>query len=87
MKRKSLSLSKENENLKRFAKKIKSRKYFRKISLLIIEKILKKGDIVEFNKGEVLVTNKKSNYPQLIILLKGSLVVTSKKTIILSILF
>ena len=83
MKRKSLSLSKENQNLKRFAKKIKSRKYFRKISLFIIEKILKKGDIVEFNKGELIVTNKKRNYPQLIILLKGSLVVTSEKTIIM----
>jgi len=83
MKKKSLSLSKEKENIKQFAKKIKSGKYFKKISIFILENILKKGELVDLNKGELLFKNKKNNCHELVILLKGSLVLTSEKTIIL----
>ena len=77
MHRKSLSTIKNPKDLDRFAKKIKSSQYFRKISLFILVKMLSKGELLTLSEGEIIIQENESHEPELIILLEGSLIVTS----------
>jgi len=77
MQRKSLPTFINPKDLERFAKKIKSSRYFRKISIFILVEMLSKGEFLNLSKGEYLIQENESNNPELIILLEGSLIVTS----------
>ena len=78
MKRKSLSPTKDNRVIDKFAKKIKTGRYFRKISLSLIKEMLIQGEYVNLNAEEFLIQESNSKPPELIVLLEGSLAVTSK---------
>ena len=78
MQRKSLSSPKENPDLDKFAKIIKSCRYFRKISLALLKEMLRQGEFVTLKAEEYLIMENHSKPPELIVLLEGSLAVTSK---------
>ncbi len=77
MQRKSLSSLKDRKHIERFAKKIKSGRYFRKISLFILVEMLSKGELLTLHEEELLFNEENNNNLELIILLEGSLLVTS----------
>ena len=83
MQRKSPSPSKEYRDLDKFVGIIKSSRYFRNISLDNLKEMLCQGEFVSLKAGEYLMHEIQSKPPELIILLEGSLVVTSKKHFIM----
>ena len=83
MQRKLPFLSNENRDLDKFARIIKSSHYFRNISLDNLKEILCQGEFVSLRDGEYLMQDKQVKPPELIILLEGSLVVTSKNHFIM----
>ena len=83
MQRDSLSSLNDSRDLELFAKKIKSGRYFQKISLFLIKEMLKHGDFVALDPDEFIIQGNESNHPGLIVLLEGSLVVTSKDNFIM----
>jgi len=83
MQRQSPSSLKNSLNIELFAKKIQSGKYFRKINLFLIKEMLTQGKFVSLNKEEFLIQEKESNISGLIVLLEGSLIVTSKDDFIM----
>ena len=83
MQRKLPFLSNENRDLDKFARIIKSSHYFRKISLDNLKTMLCQGEFFSLKAGEYLIHEKQFKYPELIILLEGSLAVTSKKNFIM----
>ena len=78
MQRKTLSSPKENLDLDKLAGIIKSCRYFRKISLALLKEMLRQGEFVTLKAEEFLLQEKHSKPPELIVLLEGSLAVTSK---------
>ncbi|MDC0224753.1 diguanylate cyclase [Deltaproteobacteria bacterium] len=78
MQRKSPSQSKEIYDSDKFVRIIKSSRYFRNISLDNLKEILYQGEFVSLRDGDYLMHDKQFKPPELIILLEGSLVVTSK---------
>ena len=78
MQRKTLSSPKENPDLDKFAGIIKSCRYFRKISLALLKEMLRQGEFVTLKAEEFLLQENHSKPPELIVLLEGSLAVTSK---------
>jgi len=78
MQRTSLSSLNDRKDLERFAKKIKSGRYFRKISLFILVEMLSKGEFLTLSEKEFLTQENESNNSELIILLEGSLLITSE---------
>ena len=83
MQRKSPSQSKEIYDSDKFVRIIKSSRYFRNISLDNLKEILCQGEFVSLRDGEYLMYDKQFKPPELIILLEGSLVVTSKNHFIM----
>ena len=83
MQRKSPSQSKESYDSDKFVRIIKSSRYFRNISLDNLKEILCQGEFVSLRDGEYLMHDKHFKPPELIILLEGSLVVTSKNHFIM----
>ena len=83
MHRKSPSQSKESYDSDKFVRIIKSSRYFRNISLDNLKEILCQGEFVSLRDGEYLMHDKQFKPPELIILLEGSLVVTSKNHFIM----
>ena len=77
MQRKTLSSPKENPDLDKFAGIIKSCRYFRKISLALLKEMLRQGEFVTLKAEEFLLQENHSKPPELIVLLEGSLAVTS----------
>ena len=83
MQRKSLSSPKENPDLDKFAEIIKSCRYFKKISLSLLKEMLRQGEFVTLKAEEYLMHENHSKPPELIVLLEGSLAVTSKNHFIM----
>ena len=77
MQRKTLSAPNENPDLDKFAGIIKSSRYFRKISLALLKEMLRQGEFVTLKAEEFLLQENHSKPPELIVLLEGSLAVTS----------
>ena len=77
MQRKTLSSPNENPDLDKFAGIIKSSRYFRKISLALLKEMLWQGEFVTLKAEEFLLQENHSKPPELIVLLEGSLAVTS----------
>jgi CRP-like cAMP-binding protein len=77
MQRKILSSPNENPDLDKFAGIIKSSRYFRKISLALLKEMLRQGEFVTLKAEEFLLQENHSKPPELIVLLEGSLAVTS----------
>jgi diguanylate cyclase (GGDEF)-like protein len=77
MQRKTLSSPNENPDLDKFAGIIKSSRYFRKISLALLKEMLRQGEFVTLKAEEFLLQENHSKPPELIVLLEGSLAVTS----------
>ena len=77
MQRKTLSSPNENPDLDKFAGIIKSSRYFRKISLALLKEMLRQGEFVTLKAEEILLQENHSKPPELIVLLEGSLAVTS----------
>jgi len=77
MQRKTLSSPKDNLDLDKFAGIIKSSRYFRKISLALLKEMLRQGEFVTLKAEEFLLQENHSKPPELIVLLEGSLAVTS----------
>ena len=78
MQRKSLSSPGESPDLDRYAEIIKSGRYFRKISLVPLKGMLRHGEFVTLNAEEYLIRENHTKPPELIVLLEGSLAVTSQ---------
>jgi diguanylate cyclase (GGDEF)-like protein len=83
MQRKTLSSPKENMDLDKFAGIIKSCRYFRKISLALLKEMLRQGEFVTLKAEEFLLQENHSKPPELIVLLEGSLAVTSMDHLIM----
>ena len=83
MQRKSLSSPKENPDLDKFAEIIKSCRYFNKISMSLLKEMLRQGEFVTLKAEEYLMYENHSKPPELIVLLEGSLAVTSKNHFIM----
>ena len=83
MQRKSLSSPKDNPDLDKFAEIIKSCRYFKKISLSLLKEMLRQGEFVTLKAEEYLMHENHSKPPELIVLLEGSLAVTSKNHFIM----
>jgi len=83
MQRKSLSSPKENPDLDKFAEIIKSCRYFNKISMSLLKEMLRQGEFVTLKAEEYLMHENHSKPPELIVLLEGSLAVTSKNHFIM----
>ena len=77
MQRKTLSAPNENPDLDKFAGIIKSSRYFRKINLALLKEMLRQGEFVTLKAEEFLLQENHSKPPELIVLLEGSLAVTS----------
>lgn len=83
MQRKTLSSPKENPDLDKFAEIIKSCRYFKKISLSLLKEMLRQGEFVTLKAEEYIMHENHSKPPELIVLLEGSLAVTSKNHFIM----
>ena len=83
MQRKPLSSPKGNPDLDKFAKIIKSCRYFHKISLALLKEMLRQGEFVTLKAEEFLIRENHAKPPELIVLLEGSLAVTSKEHFIM----
>ncbi len=78
MQRKSLSSTMNSSDLEHYADIIKSGRYFRKISKSLLKGMLRHGEFVSLDAEEYLIRKEHTNPPELIVLLEGSLVVTSQ---------
>ena len=83
MQRKSLSSPKNEKELNLVTETIKSGRYFRKISLSYLKKMLRQGELVSLNAEEYLIREDHPKPPELIVLLEGSLAVTSQSLFIM----
>ena len=77
MKRKTLALTISSSELDHYAGKIRSGRYFRKISSYHIKEMLLHSELITLNADEYLFRKDQSNSQELIVLLEGSLLVTS----------
>ena len=78
MQRKPLSFPKSSPELDHYADIIRSGRYFRKISKSHLKEMLRQSELITLNTDEFLIRKEHSNSPELIVLLEGSLVVTSE---------
>jgi len=78
MQRKPLSFPKSSPELDHYADIIRSGRYFRKISKSHLKEILRQSELITLNADEFLIRKEHSKSPELIILLEGSLAVTSE---------
>ncbi len=83
MQRKSLSSLKDHSVLDSCAETIKSGRYFQKISLTLIKEMLRQGEIVTLDAEEYILQEEHPKPPELIVLLEGSLAVTSQENFIM----
>ena len=77
MQRKPLSFPKSSTELDYYADIISSGRYFRKISKSHLKEMLRQSDLITLNVDEYLVHKDQNKPPELIVLLEGSLAVTS----------
>ena len=78
MQRKPLSFPKSSPELDHYADIIRSGRYFRKISKSHLKEMLRQSELIVLNADEYLIRKDHSNSPDLIVLLEGSLAVTSE---------
>ena len=78
MQRKPLSFPKSSPELDHYADIIRSGRYFRKISKSHLKEMLRQSELITLNADEFLIRKEHSKSPELIILLEGSLTVTSE---------
>ena len=78
MQRKPLSFPKSSPELDHYADIIRSGRYFRKISKSHLKEMLRQSELITLNADEYLIRKDHSNSPDLIVLLEGSLAVTSE---------
>ncbi len=83
MQRKSLSSTMNSSDLEHYADIIKSGRYFRKISKSLLKGMLRHGEFVSLDAEEYLIRKEHTNPPELIVLLEGSLAVTSQGNFIM----
>ena len=83
MQRKSLSSLKDHSVLDRCAETIKSGRYFRKISLTLLKEMLRQGEIVTLDAEEYILQEEHPKPPELIVLLEGSLAISSQEHFIM----
>jgi len=83
MQRKSLSSPKNEKELNLVTEIIKSGRYFNEISLSYLKEMLRQGEIVSLNADEYLIREDHPKPPELIVLLEGSLAVTSQSLFIM----
>ena len=78
MQRKPLSFPKSSKELDHYADIISSGRYFRKINKSHLKEMLRHSELITLNAEEYLIHKDQNNPPELIILLEGSLTVTSE---------
>ena len=83
MQRKPLSFPKSSPELDHYADIISSGRYFRKISKSHLKEMLRQSDLITLNADEYLIRKDQNNPPELIVLLEGSLAVTSEAQFIM----
>ena len=83
MQRKLLSFPKNSSEIDHYAKIIGGGRYFRKISNSHIKEILRYSELITLNADEYLIHKDQSNSPELIVLLEGSLAVSSKRQFVM----
>ena len=83
MQRKSLSSPKNEKELNLVTETIKSGRYFNEISLSYLKEMLRQGELVSLNADEYLIREDHPKPPELIVLLEGSLAVTSQSLFIM----
>ena len=83
MQRKPLSFPKSSTELDHYADIISSGRYFRKISKSHLKEMLRQSDLITLNADEYLIRKDQNNPPELIVLLEGSLAVTSEAQFIM----
>jgi len=83
MQRKSLSSPKNEKELNLVTEIIKSGRYFSVISLSYLKEMLRQGELVSLNADEYLIREDHPKPPELIVLLEGSLAVTSQSLFIM----
>ena len=83
MQRKPLSFPKSSTELDHYADIISSGRYFRKISKFHLKEMLRQSDLITLNADEYLIRKDQNNPPELIVLLEGSLAVTSEAQFIM----
>mgnify|MGYP003298732588 FL=1 len=83
MQRKPLSFPKSSTELDHYAEIISSGRYFRKISKSHLKEMLRQSDLITLNADEYLIRKDQNNPPELIVLLEGSLAVTSEAQFIM----
>ena len=82
MQRKPLSFPKSSPELDHYADIIRSGRYFRKISKSPLKEMLRQSELITLNTDEFLIRKEHSNSPELIVLLEGSLAVTTEGQLI-----
>ena len=83
MQRKPLSLPESYTELDHYAEIISSGRYFRKIKKAHLKEILRQSYLIKLNPDEYLIRKDQNNPPELIVLLEGSLAVTSEAKFIM----
>jgi len=83
MQRKSLSSLKDPSLLDRCAGIIKSGRYFQGISLTLLKEMLHQGEIVTLDAEEYILQEEHPKPPELILLLEGSLAISSQEQFIM----
>ena len=83
MQRSSLSFSKNSSELDHYAEIIGDGRYFRKISKYHIKEMLRHSELITLNADECLIRKDQNNSPELIVLVEGSLSVTSKEQFVM----
>ena len=83
MQRKSLSSPKNEKELNLVTEIIKSGHYFNEISLSYLKEMLRQGELVSLNADEYLMREDHPKPPELLVLLEGSLAVTSQSLFIM----
>ena len=78
MQRKPLYFPTSSPELDHYADIISSGRYFRKISKSHLKEMLRQGDLITLSADEYLIRKDQNNPPELIVLLGGSLAVTSE---------
>ena len=73
----------EDGTLNSYAEIISSGRYFRKISRSHLKEMLRQSDLITMNADEYLIRKDQNNPPELIVLLEGSLAVTSEAQFIM----
>ena len=83
MQRKPLSFPKKSPELDHYANIIRSGRYFSKISKSHLKEMLRQSELITLNADEFLISTEHINPPELIVLLEGSLAVTSEAQFIM----